>query len=154
MAAAKDFQDLNLHDMRLIEVTARKPAGSDGIAPDEVRLLIQDDERSKLRPPRGIELTFHQVRGMRMVVDFQVKLMCNDAIMETFEMAATDRPELVDLFDDWDTSITSKVPSRDNLRLYSVRLIPESGMIEIVAQGVTIRDVPAVFLGSHGISRA
>ncbi len=127
---ASAFERIDFHDWRLFEFSVRTVAVSETRYGNEVRFRIRTDERSARVPPREVEVTFQNARGLRAVLDLKFKTACYDSIFENLELSKEKNPELPNLFS-----------ASEKDRLYVLVLTPKSGEIEVVAEGVTVEEL-------------
>jgi hypothetical protein len=127
---ANDFERIDFHDWRLFEFTVRTIAVSEKRYGNEITFRIRSDERSPPSPPREVEVTFQNARGLRAVLNLKAKTACYDSIFENLDLPKDKNPELPDLFN-----------ASANDHLYVLVLTSPGGEIEVVAEGVTVKEL-------------
>jgi hypothetical protein len=137
------YHRIDFHDWTLREIDVRLTKDRLG---HEVLMRVG-------RPPRTVEeqdadtprqywVTFGDVRGVRMSMDLEAKLICSDSIASEVHHLAKNESEFLGELDDTFTSeLSPDVPDSSDLKHFRIHLCRPGGAIELLAKSVVIKEI-------------
>ena len=75
-----DFASLHLHDWRLVAIRVESTSEEQAPYDHVVTLVVREDNRDKQTPAQEYQLTFNDMRGIRLSLDLVAKALCADAL--------------------------------------------------------------------------